>query len=65
MHDSFLNQSNEAITYLFEKINGLVLWDVRMLLNVMFKIIIANLLNDVVIMTALHDVKYFHYVIGF
>lgn len=35
MHDSFLNQSYEAITYLLEKVYGLILWYVRMLLDVM------------------------------
>lgn len=59
MHNSFLDKSNEAITDLLEKINGLILWYVWMLFNVMLKIAIADLLNDVVIMATLHDIKHF------
>ena len=64
MHDSFLDKSDEAITDLLEKVNSLTLRDVRMLFDVMLKIIIADLLNDVVIMAALHDVEHLHDILG-
>lgn len=64
MNNSFLNKSHEAATNLLEERNGLnfVKFFVWFSLEIVFEISIAQLLNNIVIMTTHEDIEESNYV---
>ena len=65
MDDSFLDKRHEAITDLFENVDGLVLGEVGMMIYKLLEIAITYFLYDVVVVTTFHDIEHLHYVLGF
>lgn len=64
MDDAFPHQSNEPITNLTEQANSLSFIDLRVGLHVLLQIAVADLLDDVIVVTALHDIQHTDYVLG-
>jgi hypothetical protein len=65
MDDAFLNQRKEAIADLLQKLKSSFLGNVVVQLDVLLKVRIAYLLDDVVVMAALHHVQHLHDVVRF
>jgi hypothetical protein len=55
MDDSFADQGNEAVHDLLEEFDCLLLGDVVVDLEVLFEVALAEFLDDVVVVGALHD----------
>lgn len=60
MDDTFLDEGHEPVTYLPEYIGSLVLAEFWMSFDKLLEVAIADLLNDVVIVTAFHDIKHLY-----
>ena len=65
MNDSFFDKSHEAIADLSQNIDALFFREVRMTIYEPLQVTIAYLLDDIVIMTALHHIQHPHYVLRF
>ena len=65
MNNSFLDKGDKSIANLFEQTKGLCFRELRMLLEILFQIAIADLLYDVVVMTAFHNIHHLDDVLGF
>lgn len=63
--DAFLDECEEAVADLFEEVDGLLFWKFGVLGEVLFEVIVAYLLDDVVVVTAFHDVEHPHHILGF
>jgi hypothetical protein len=64
VHDSFLNKSNKSIANLPKKAKSLCFRHLGVLLDVPIEIAIADILDDIVVMTAFHYVENLDNVIG-
>ncbi len=65
MDDTFFNKCNKTITNLSQKRNSLFLWYLLIFLEITLKIIIADLLNYVIVMTAFHNIHDLNDILGF
>ena len=65
MDDSFLDEGHEAVTDLLKNVDSLVLGEVGVVIYELLEVAITYFLNDVVVMTAFHDIEHLHYVLGF
>jgi hypothetical protein len=65
MYDAFLDQCEESIADLFEKFYGLCFWYFFFLFYIFLEIAVTELLDDVVVIVAFHDIHDTHHVLGF
>jgi hypothetical protein len=63
--DSFLDERDESVADLFEQTDCFSLGDLRVLLQILFQVAITYLLDDVVVMAALHHIHHANDVLGF
>jgi hypothetical protein len=56
MNDTFLDQSEKAVAYLPQHFDSLFLWMLQAWPDIAGKVTIAQLLDDVIVFAALHDI---------
>lgn len=57
MDNAFLDEGHEPVADLSKNVGGLVLAELRVGVDELLEVAVAYLLNDVVVMAALHDVE--------
>lgn len=62
MDDALLHERDEPIDYIFEYFDGFVFWEGSIGSDEAFKVVLAELLDDVVIVGTLHHLVNRHYV---
>jgi hypothetical protein len=62
--DTLANEGDKAIADLPEQAKGFGLGDLRVRVDVFLEVAVADLLNDVVVVAALHDVQHADHVVG-
>jgi hypothetical protein len=63
--DSFFDESHKTVADLAEDVDRLLLGECGVLLNESFEVAVADLLDDVVVMAALHDIQHLNDVLTF
>lgn len=64
VNDAFADEGNEAVAYLLEKGDGLGFGHGAVRLHVLLEVAVADLLHNVVVVAALHDLQHAHHVLG-
>lgn len=65
MNDAFFSKHDKAIADLLQEINGFVFWQLSFGLEVLLEVRVANLLDDVVVVAAFHNVHNLYDILRF
>lgn len=62
MNDAFANEGYKPVDDLLEKVDCCCFGDILVVADVFFKVTVAELLDDVVVVGTLHDLEHSYYV---